>query len=312
MLCWAVLGGAAAPAAATPAAARAANSRGYALHKQKKYAEAAVEYRKAIVEDPSYVFAHYNLACVASLTKDPAAAIHELEWLVDRALWDSDAKAAIVKARKDRDLAWLFQQGPEAGMVTSDDMLARGLYDLLDDKAADVVGQPTSDPKLLATLAAAPGKHDAACSNAAYSLEKAGATVVASLRDGVALIDAAGKLVARVEPDGCVGPRAHPSRLVETAAVEKGAIATDGSLLSARLVVMMYLGADAVDHVALFVITHDHKLARAFDMPILSKAGDGTLQQTQTLGTLLYKAPGDPKLRAFQLDRDRWKYVEEK
>ena len=63
----AMLSGAASGTAADPARAKAANARGYALHKQKKYAEAAVEYRKAITEDPTYVFARNNLACVASL-----------------------------------------------------------------------------------------------------------------------------------------------------------------------------------------------------------------------------------------------------
>lgn len=51
-------------ASADTKAANASNKRGFALHKKKKYAEAAVEYRKAIAEDPAHLLARYNLACV--------------------------------------------------------------------------------------------------------------------------------------------------------------------------------------------------------------------------------------------------------
>lgn len=312
----AVVCGAATGAAADPARAKAANTRGYTLHKQKKYKEAAVEYHKAIAEDPAYLIAHYNLACAAALSGDSLTALNELSWVADRAAWDPDARAAAVKARTDRDFASLRKEGPDLGIVTSDETLGLGLFDLLDNNAVDKVGKILTlpDEDLLAKLAAAPGKHDAQCNNVVIyaDLDREGSTTVfGNMRDGVALLDVNRKLVSRAEPNGCDGPGTQLQRLVHTKAVEKGAPAIDAKLLETHLVITTYPTADGY-RASVFALTPKHQLVRAFDGIVLSSHGDGSLMLSQVLGTLLHTAPGDKKRHVYRMDTATWKYVEEK
>ena len=89
-------------ARADRAAAEAANARGMKLYRAKEYGGAAGEFRRAIVADAAYVLPHYNLACVAALGGDVAAAVGELKWLA--ASGDPLARAKLVKAKSDPDL----------------------------------------------------------------------------------------------------------------------------------------------------------------------------------------------------------------
>lgn len=150
---------------ADAAKARAANTRGYALHKQKNYRAAAAEYRTAIAEDPAYVLAHYNLACAASQLQDADTAVAELAWVFDRATWDPAAKSAIGKAIKDRDLAWLFDHDDDARRYANPANIE--VVDVVTPPCCFIRGKASSDPAVARALAAASGRHDAACSAAA-------------------------------------------------------------------------------------------------------------------------------------------------
>jgi hypothetical protein len=54
------------------------------------------------------------------------------------------------------------------------------------------------------------------------------------------------------------------------------------------------------------------QIARAFDAPLASAAGDGAPQRTRVLGNLLYTAPGEIRKRVLRRDAASSKYVEEK
>lgn len=81
-----------------------------------------------------------------------------------------------------------------------------------------------NDAKLLKALAAAPGKHDQACNADTVSTTGdlfKGATVTANLRDGVALVDDKGAVVARTEPLGCTNNREKVQVLVQAESAYK-------------------------------------------------------------------------------------------
>jgi hypothetical protein len=303
-------------AGADPARAKAANTRGYALHKQKKYKEykeAAAEYRAAIAEDPSYLLAHYNLACVASLLSDLDTALHQLAWVADRAAWDPAARSAVAKARTDRDLAWLRDTDVQGVVLTGTDLADEGTLDLVAGPEPGLAGKP-ADAAASKALGAAPGKHDEPCSGEALGAplgRDASASVVASLRDGVAVLDPAGKLIARSEPLGCTGPRDHIAALTQSAGVPRPFDPSDHALVTARLVVIRYW-AGSKQNIAVYVVNEARQIARAFDAPLAGSAGDGALAQTRVLGDLLYTAPGEARKRVFRWDGASAKYVEEK
>ncbi|HEX3765878.1 MAG TPA: tetratricopeptide repeat protein [Kofleriaceae bacterium] len=300
-------------AGADPARAKAANTRGYALHKQKKYKEAAAEYRAAIAEDPSHLLAHYNLACVASLLNDLDTALQQLAWVADRAGWDPAARSAVARARTDRDLAWIRDADVQGMVLTGTDVADEGTLDLVAGPEPALAGKP-ADAAVSKALGAAPGKHDERCSGDAVSapVDREGtATVVASLRDGVALLDPGGKPIARGEPLGCSGPRDHVAALTQSAGVPRPFEPSDRVLLHARVVVIRYW-AGSKQNIAVHVVTDGKQIARAFDAPLASSAGDGALLQTRVLGNLLYTAPGETRKRVFRWDGASAKYVEEK
>ncbi len=85
--------------------AAAANDRGMKHYHAHEWADAAAEFRAAIAADPTHAKAHYNLACVASLTHDRTTALAELRWLSESA--DPAAKEKLQKAASDSDLAWI-------------------------------------------------------------------------------------------------------------------------------------------------------------------------------------------------------------
>lgn len=298
---------------ADPARAKAANTRGYALHKQKKYQQAAAEYRAAIAEDPSYLLAHYNLACVASLLNDLDTSLRELAWVADRATWDPAARSAAAKARTDRDLAWIRTTDVQGVALTGTDLADEGTLDLVAGPTPALAGKPAADGVVKA-IGAAPGKHDERCSGEALGApldRESATTVVASLRDGVAVLDPGGKLVARSEPLGCTGPHDHLAALTQSAGIPRPFEPSDRVLLDARLVVIRYW-AGSKQNLAVFVIKDGKQVARAFDAPLASAAGDGALLQTRVLGNLLYTAPGETRKRVFRWDGASAKYVEEK
>ena len=106
-----------APAISAPASAKHAsllNTRAMRKFHAKDWAAAAADFRAAIAAFPDHVKAHYNLACLASLTKDRATALAELRWLAARDLPEADAK--IEKARTDPDLAFV-RDDPEVRAI---------------------------------------------------------------------------------------------------------------------------------------------------------------------------------------------------
>jgi hypothetical protein len=178
--------------------------------------------------------------------------------------------------------------------------------------APELTGKETKDAKLVAAIGSAPGKHSEACSNAAFSapLDRDGSTtVVATLRDGVAVLDAGGKPVTRSEPLGCTGPGERIT-LLNQAEVTADGFSGSGTI-DTHLIVVTY-GVKAEEHVAVFTTDARKQLVRAFSAPMLSAAGDGALFETRVLGNLVYMAPGTQTRRVYRLDRKSYKYVEEK
>lgn len=234
-----------APAAADPVAAKAANARGIAALKQRDLPAAATAFRAALVADPDHVLAHYNLACTASLMKDRATALAQLAWLGNRAVYDRSAKQALGKARKDRDLAWIFEDAPE----DASDAIAPAVPALnLLDPNARTGGNPVvaaERASIEAALAGAPGNHDARCdakhAEQGEIWEVAGSggdgedpTLRASLRDGVALYTTRGAPTSRSEPLGCSAPRAAGDRIIGLVAVHPAMVFVELSNGSAK------------------------------------------------------------------------------
>src|SRR5262249_4661543 len=87
------------------------NTRAMRKLRAKDFAGAAADFRAAIALDPGHVKAHYNLACLASLTKDRETALAELRWLASSGL--PEAAQKIAKAARDPDLAYI-RSDPEA------------------------------------------------------------------------------------------------------------------------------------------------------------------------------------------------------
>ncbi len=295
------------------AKAKAANARGIALHKKKKFKEAAAEYRAAIAEDPTFMLAHYNLACVGSLMKDQETASREMAWVADRATWDDPATKAAVKGRKDKDLAWIRKESLDGVRLFSDEIVEGGIVDLLDKPWPELVGKPSSDAKLTKTVASAPGKHEASCNvavvSAVYDKTKGG-TVAGNLRDGLAVLDGSGAILARSEPLGCATSKDELGMLTQTNGVQTPYEYTDQDYMGTRLVTVKYAkGKDQV--VTIFAYRDkDKKLTRAFDGVVANDAGKGTVYLTTVLGNLLYTAPG-AKQRVYLWDSATGTFVPE-
>lgn len=297
---------------ADTAKAKAANKKGYALHKKKKYKAAAVEYRKAIAEDPNYLLAHYNLACAASLLHDGPTAIAELAWVFDRANWDPAAKAAILKSRKDTDLKWVLDDEEtmdQAGTFTNptnieDISVLTPTCCFARSKAAEAAAAKT--------LASAPGAHDEKCSAAVIASDLdswlAGkGTVVGSMRDGIAVLDTAGKLVARSEPVGCSAANDKLIALNNGGAVPSPMDWYEAPVSKLYDYVAVH-GSGTTEAVAIF-IRKDTKLVRVFDAVTKNDKGSGSVTLT-TLGNLVYTPPGEKKKHVFGWDDKAFKYVQ--
>lgn len=287
-------------------AANAANTRGYALHKKKKYAEAAVEYRKAIAADPAHLLAHYNLACIGSLTKDQDTARAQLMWIADRATWDPAAEAVLMKtAPKDKDLAWIRKLDWEgeklAGGMEGWTFYAR---DLLDESAEpSSTAKPTTDAAFLKAMGSASGKHEAACSAetfAATSTSLKANTVGINLRDGLVLVDDKGAVLARSEPLGCTKPRERVEAVIQASAV--------GGITA--MFVVQYTNRTE-QKAAMFALMPDKKFVRVFDAEVMGYEGTGTLVQTSILYNIVFTPAGTSKPIVYRWDSASTKYVPE-
>ncbi len=211
----------AAPARADDAAdAHAANARGMALYKQKKYDEAAAEFRHACDLSATEVTALYNLACVESLLRDEQKTYNALHDLLERD--DPQAAKYVAKAQKDPDLKWFFSteagQGI-AGLIADKQQPAKGPFaaNFLGFVAA-AEGKPVAGGMRRLTQAmvdkAAP-KHSDDCDltsdkqgrvfQAVAALDGGGTNVYVTLREGVVAVRG-GATVAASEPLGCTGP----------------------------------------------------------------------------------------------------------
>ncbi|HEY5934150.1 MAG TPA: hypothetical protein VIU61_05940, partial [Kofleriaceae bacterium] len=78
------------------------NAQGMKLYQKKAYGSALELFEKAIKEDETLAYAHYNLASMASLTSDFEIAIRELEWC--KKSTDPVAAKLLAKAKTDKDL----------------------------------------------------------------------------------------------------------------------------------------------------------------------------------------------------------------
>ena len=84
-------------------AATVLNTRAMRKFRARDWAGAAADFRAAIGSFSDHVKAHYNLACLASLTDDRDTAVEQLRWLAASDLAEAEAK--LVKARTDPDLS---------------------------------------------------------------------------------------------------------------------------------------------------------------------------------------------------------------
>jgi hypothetical protein len=315
-------------AVASPAGGSAANQRGMGLLRQKKWAEAEAEFKKAIAEDPNSVTAHYNLACAASRAHDADTALWELAWVGDRAAWVDQARAAAKKAPGDDDLAWAIGSDISAQLFIGDAPLAAVTE--IAATAGHNAGHALAEPqraKIAALLAAAPGPHDDACDAADAKQGKvfalgldAGKWVkgigVASLKDGVAVLDPQGAIVARSEPLGCTGPGASQD-LIATLAYADGVPTpprTTHALPEAELQLLAVLyttGGPRAWQTNVAVFAQNGKsLVKVFEALVTSSDAPGSGHVWQTpLGHLLYSAPGETKKHAFQWDPRAGKFV---
>jgi hypothetical protein len=197
----------------------AANERGMKRYRAKEYREAAEEFRAAIAADPSHVKAHYNLACVASLLGDKAAAIEQLEWL--RRSSDPRAAASLAKAASDPDLA------PIAGDPRVRELIGSGgSANELAGFVAIATGAPVPSAGPARALLARLTNQDPVCDaadeqqgaalvlSAELAADSPGVeTVVASLTNGVGVFGH-DKLLAASAPLGCTTPGASQDRLL--------------------------------------------------------------------------------------------------
>lgn len=286
---------------ADTAKAKAANSRGLALHKKKQFKEAAAEYQKAIAEDPNYVLAHYNLACALSLADDIENSLVELRWLADRASWDPTAKSAMKKASKDKDLKNVVAAGEDDPMYLEPlDASSWTTRDLAMPNDVFKIAEPAKDASLAKTLGTAPGPHEEKCSADAVAVpidwaSTVKGTVVATLRDGVGIVDTSGKVVLRSAPLGCGEGRASLLYAGFGSAVTLAGAADPGMVFVAKWAMPMA-------NVAVYV-KKDQQLVPVFQGPTAKLA-------LTPQGNLLYTPLGDKKQHLLHWDAKAFKYVE--
>jgi hypothetical protein len=84
------------------AAAKDSNALGMKHYKERAWSRAVAAFDLAILQDPSFVLPHYNLASVASIAGDIMRTRAQLQWLADSD--DKIAKEKLKKAQTDPDL----------------------------------------------------------------------------------------------------------------------------------------------------------------------------------------------------------------
>jgi tetratricopeptide repeat protein len=316
-------------AVASPAGGAAANQRGMALLRQKKWQAAEAEFKKAIAEDPTSVNAHYNLACAASRAHDADTAIWELAWVGDRAAWVDQAKAAAKKAASDDDLAWAIGNDINAQLFVGDAPVA-AVTEITAPPRTQNAGHALGEPqrgKIAGILAAAAGPHDDKCDAADAKQGKvfalgldlgkwAKGIAVGSLKDGVAVLDPKGAIVARSEPLGCTGPGESQDQLAALAYADGLPVppTTSHAMHEAdlQLLAVMYTTGGRREwqtNVAVFA-QNGSSLIKVFEALVASNDATGSGHVWQTvLGHLLYSAPGETRKHAFQWDPRAFKFV---
>lgn len=316
-------------AVAGPPVGAAANQRGMGFMRQKQWAAAEAEFKKAIAVDPNSVTAHYNLACAASRAQDADTALWELAWVGDRAAWVDQAKAAAKKALTDDDLAWVIGNDLNARLFIGDAPVT-AVTEIATPGRAQNAGHALADPqraKIAAILAAAPAPHDDRCDAANAKQGKVFALgldlgkwakhiAVASLKDGVAILDPQGAIVARSEPLGCTGPGESQDQIAALAYAD-GAPApptTSHAMPEAdlQLLAVMYTtGGRREWQTSVAVFAQNGKsLVKVFEASVAGSDATGAGHVWQTvLGHLVYSAPGETKKHAFQWDPRAFKFV---
>ena len=312
-------------AAASPAASKAANGRGMTLMGKKKWADAEKEFKTAVAEDGSSIKAHYNLASAASRAHDRETAVAEVTWVLDRATWVDDAKSAAKKVESDADLEWILHNWDESVVEWLGEESKAHLIDLGAVTDADHNGHAGGDGK---QLAAAPGHHDAKCDpkdakqGKVFTLSMHGLSdwqrlsALASLRDGVALADTSGTIVARSEPLGCTGPGESQDQLASlvyaVGSPLPGYVGDTPPIRMLQLLVVTYTNGGRREwqtNVAIFA-RKDKSLVKVFENPLVASdsASSGHLWQSP-LGHLIYSGPGETKKHAYEWDPKAFKFV---
>lgn len=304
LLAFVMVGVCAGPVMADAQKAVTANAKGYALHKKKKYAEAAVEYRKAIAEDPSHLLAHYNLACVASLTQDHDTAVEALRWIADRSTWDKAAAGVMTKAGKDKELTWIRgQQGLGSELAGGMKNMSLAIANLIDRSDTPIfAGKETTEAKALKAMAGTSGKHEEKCNTKTFSTSAdsmKGITFGANLRDGLVAFDDKGASIAHTDALGCASPRDTMHALNQAEAVAG----------VQRLFVVQYSKRTEMN-VTIFALI-EKRFVRVFDAELMNFDGTGTLQQTPLLYNLVFTPPGKQKPIVYRWDEASTKYVPE-
>ncbi len=319
-------------ATASPASAKAANARGMALMGKKKWGEAEAAFKQAVAENPASVKVHYNLASAASRAHDLETAVWEIVWVGDRASWDVEAKAAAKKAMNDGDLTWALKEWGEEGAQWVGENAQTVLADLAQGESATFRGSPLAESertKMTARLAQG-GAHDANCDagdakqGKVFSLTLQPAKlrdykVVASLKDGVALLDPASKLLARSAPLGCTGPGESQDQLaslVYTFAIPVAlGVETPhhpSPVADDNLIAVSYTNGGRREwqtNLAVFV-RHDKEIVKVFEGLVASSDANGIGHVWQTpRGNLLYSGPGESKKHLLSWDTKAFKFV---
>lgn len=314
-----------APVAAAPPVSAAArklavqtNDAGMKLYRAKDWKRAAALFKTAVATDPNYITARYNLACVSSLIADRAGAIEQLRWLVKSS--DPQAKQKLQKAPTDSDLAWILRDAearnllagaaapsaPPTEQGAGDSGWARELPGFRPSASGE-----TNDGAR-AALAALPGEHDTMCDpgdetqGRAFELKSAAGLVRASLRDGVALFDGAGKPVATAASLGCTVPGASQDELQRLAA---GQVVADPD----PEYVILYSNGGRASFVQTLAVYKQkgNRLVSVFAGNVLEVAGGKDKTGAVTLGadgTIQYKAPGKKVAVTLRFDATSFTY----
>lgn len=313
------------PVAAAPPVSAAArklavqsNDAGMKLYRAKDWKRAAALFKTAVATDPGYVTARYNLACVSSLIADRAGAIEQLRWLVQSG--DPLAKQKVQKAVTDSDLEWILRDAearnllagaatpsvPATGQAAADSGWARELPGFRPTVNAEANGDAR------AALAALPGEHDAVCDptdenqGRAYELKSPSGVLRASLRDGVALFDSAGKPVATAAPLGCTVPGASQDELSRLAA---GQVVSDPD----PEYVVLYSNGGRASFVQTLAVYKQkgNRLVPVFSGNVLEVAGGKDKTGSVSLGAdgaIQYRAPGKKTAATLRFDAASFTY----